>query len=102
MQLLGRATWTSGPSVTDNRFSGVAASQQQQPFGTAAGHHHHQQQQPLHVSCSVCGMRPIVGTRLRSRTQFGFNVCVGCAGSQEAAAAGPLEEIKSEWQHRHV
>jgi hypothetical protein len=54
------------------------------------------------VACSVCGMRPIVGTRLRSRTQFGFNVCVGCAGSQEAVAAGPLEEVKCEWQRQHI
>lgn len=98
MQLLGRATWSCGPSVTDNR-QGVAVpvgvAGQQPPFGTAGVQ---QEQQPLHVACSVCGMRPIVGPRLRSCTLFGFNVCVGCAGSKEATAAGPLQEVKCECQ----
>eukprot|EP00882_Tetradesmus_deserticola_P006661 GHRQ01007014.1.p1 GENE.GHRQ01007014.1~~GHRQ01007014.1.p1 ORF type:complete len:836 (+),score=324.85 GHRQ01007014.1:510-3017(+) len=94
LQLLGRATWSTGPTVTDNRHGGTALAgssgeQQQQLFGSAG-----EQQQPLHVACSVCDMRPIVGPRLRSRTQCGFNVCVRCAGSQEAAAAAPLEEVK--------
>jgi hypothetical protein len=86
MQLLGRATWSTGPTVTDNRASGTTA--------LLAGQQ--QQQQPMHVACSVCGMRPIVGPRFRSRSQFGFNVCVSCSNSQEAAAAAPLEEVTSE------
>eukprot|EP00878_Enallax_costatus_P030191 GHUV01032852.1.p1 GENE.GHUV01032852.1~~GHUV01032852.1.p1 ORF type:complete len:459 (+),score=125.05 GHUV01032852.1:409-1785(+) len=77
MKLLGTATWSPGPTVTENRFS----SQQQQ-------------QHPNHVSCSVCGMRPIVGPRFRSLSQFGFNTCGGCAGSEPAVAAGPLEEVR--------
>jgi hypothetical protein len=98
MQLLGRATWSTGPTVTDNR-SAAATIGFPQPFGTAGGQQQVQQQQqhPMHVACSVCGLRPIVGVRLRSRTQFGFNVCMGCAGSQEAAAAGPLEEVSCEY-----
>lgn len=81
MKMLGKATWSPGPTVTDNRF-GIQQ----------------QQQQPMHVSCSVCGIRPILGARFRSLHRFGFDTCAGCVGSQEAVAAGPLEEVRGKQQ----
>lgn len=75
MGLLRRCTWSHGG-----------------PFGLGQ----QQQQHPVHVCCSACGMRPIVGPRFRSVSNFDINFCSRCVSTEGVAADGPYEEVTGE------
>jgi len=75
MGLLKRCTWSHGG-----------------PFGLGQ----QQQQHPAHVCCSACRMRPIVGPRFRSTSNFDINLCSRCVGREDAAAGGPYQEVTGE------